>query len=65
MPDEPLLTVRQVAERLQISPVTVQRWLRSGRLKGLILSDRMGWRVPESEVQRIIDAGMTAGGKED
>ncbi len=30
MADERLLTVRQVAERLQVNAETVRRWLRSG-----------------------------------
>lgn len=63
MADSPerLLTTKQVAERLQLNPATVQRWLRSGRLRGVILSDAMGWRVPESEVQRLLEAGFAAG----
>jgi excisionase family DNA binding protein len=57
MDDDPLLTAKQVAERLQVTPVTVQRWLRSGRLSGIILSDKMGWRVRESEVRRLLGEG--------
>jgi excisionase family DNA binding protein len=48
------LTVKQVAERLQIGEVTVLRWLRSGKLAGIKLGgNRIGWRVPESEVARL------------
>jgi excisionase family DNA binding protein len=58
MTDE-LLTVREVAERLKVKPVTVQRWLRAGTLRGTLLSDRMGWRVPAAEVDRLMgDAGQ-------
>ena len=50
-----LLTVREIAERVKVNEVTVQRWLRSGRLKGTRLGGtRMGWRVPESELRRFV-----------
>jgi len=59
--DDRLLTVPEVAERLRVTAETVRRWLRSGRLQGVALgSDRAGWRVPESEVARIIEAGKAA-----
>ncbi|MHB8574361.1 MAG: helix-turn-helix domain-containing protein [Dehalococcoidia bacterium] len=60
MTDDPLLTVRQVAERLQVQPVSVQRWLRAGRMRGTLLSDRMGWRVPASEVEQMLASGKPA-----
>jgi excisionase family DNA binding protein len=60
MASERLLTVKQVAERLQMSPVSVQRWLRAGRMKGSRLpAVRLGWRIPESEVNRTIAEGET------
>jgi excisionase family DNA binding protein len=56
-----LLTVPEVAERLRVTPETVRRWLRSGRIQGVALgSDRAGWRIQESEVTRIIEAGKAA-----
>jgi excisionase family DNA binding protein len=54
---EELLTVREVAARLKVSTETVRIWLRKGRMRGNILSAPMGWRVPESEVQRVLLAG--------
>ena len=54
MDNDPLLTVREVADRLRLKPETVRRWLRSGRLRGISLgSDHAGWRVRESEVRRL------------
>ena len=53
MADEPqeLLTVQQVADRVKLSPVTVQRWLRAGKLKGVrIGAARAGWRIPAEEL---------------
>lgn len=61
MTDERLLTVNEVAERLRVDPETVRRMLRAGRLHGSIpVSKRSGWRVPESEIARVIDEGKAA-----
>ncbi|GEM_PF-1614562 len=55
MADDQLLTVREVSEQLKVSTVTVQRWLRAGKLRGKRLpADKLGWRVPASEVQQFI-----------
>lgn len=62
MEDEKYLTVPEVAERLRLSRITVRRWLREGKLRGTLLSDAAGYRVPESEVRRILrGAGSTNG----
>lgn len=53
-----MLTVKQVAERLQIGQVTVLRWLRSGKLRGVKPGGtRIGWRIPVAELE-----GLEAGG---
>lgn len=52
-----MLTTEQVAERLQLNKVTVQRWLAATppKLKGIKLGNtRAGWRVAESEVERFL-----------
>ncbi|MBX6754529.1 MAG: helix-turn-helix domain-containing protein [Thermorudis peleae] len=51
---ERMLTVREVADQLRVSPETVRRWLRDGKLRGLWISDRGGWRIPASELARFI-----------
>jgi excisionase family DNA binding protein len=52
---ERMLTVRQAAAVLQVSPVTVQRWLHAGKLRGVKPGgSRMGWRVSEAEVRRML-----------
>lgn len=57
MVTEQHLTVRQAAERLQVKEATVRRWLRVGQLKGTYLSDRAGWRIPASEIERVLNGG--------
>ncbi len=53
MSDE-ILTVAQVATRLKVNPETVRRWLRAGQMRGTLLGDRAGWRIPASEVNRLL-----------
>lgn len=56
--EDRLLTVQQVADRLQIHPETVRRWLREKRLHGTKLgSNRSGFRISESEVNRLVAGG--------
>jgi excisionase family DNA binding protein len=49
-----LMTVEQVAKRLQLHPATIRRWIKSGKLRGISLgSDRAGFRVRRQEVDQI------------
>lgn len=59
-----MLTVAQVAERVNMDPVTVRRWLKAGRLKAVRPSGtvKAQWRIPESELQRFLAAGPDAPG---
>ena len=53
------LTVRQVASRLQVSPRTVQRWVRDGAIPSRLTGGRCR-RIPESAVDA---AGENGGGR--
>lgn len=53
MPEE-LMTVEEVAERLKMNPETVRRYLRSGELKGIAFSNKVGWRITEQDLQEFI-----------
>jgi excisionase family DNA binding protein len=53
MPEGRALTTKEVADRLQVKVITVQRWLKAGTLRGTKLPGRAGWRVPVSEIERI------------
>lgn len=51
-PLEPMLTVDQVAELLQVHPETVRRLLRRGELQGRRLGGtKVGWRIPAAAVR--------------
>jgi excisionase family DNA binding protein len=62
------LTVQQIAEALQVDGQTVRRWLRSGELRGVLLSDKAGWRVRPEDLEGFLrskgwepgDAGKAA-----
>jgi excisionase family DNA binding protein len=61
MNDEPIMTVPEVAERLRMNPETIRVWLRDGRLRGVRPGGkRAGWRIPESEVRRILGVDRVA-----
>jgi excisionase family DNA binding protein len=52
---ERFITVQQAADRLQVHPQTVRLWLRQGKLKGrLIGGTKSGYRIPESEIVRLL-----------
>jgi excisionase family DNA binding protein len=55
------LTTDEVARHLRLHRYTVQRWLREGRLRGINLGGRAGWRIPESELKRILDEERAPG----
>ena len=55
---ERLLTVQEVSDRLRVHPDTLRRWLRSGRIKGVLMGGRSGgYRIKESEVARVETEG--------
>ena len=55
MVEDRLLTVEQVAQRLQFSEETVRRWIRDGRLRATLMgSMRGGYRVRESDVEATL-----------
>ena len=59
---EPFMTVREAAAMIIASPESVRRWLRQGRMRGFLpAGDRMGWRIPEDEVDRFLMGGNREG----
>jgi excisionase family DNA binding protein len=49
-----LLTVPQVADKLQVDEETIRRWLNSGKLKGVKIGGSL-WRVNESDLIEFIN----------
>jgi excisionase family DNA binding protein len=47
-----LLTPKEVAEYLQVSELTVKKWLRAGRLRGVKIN-RL-WRVCTEDLEEFI-----------
>jgi excisionase family DNA binding protein len=57
---ERVLTVSEAAQRIRTSEATVRRWLREKKLRGVRPGGtRLGWRIPESEVERLLRADDT------
>lgn len=50
-----LYSVRRVAEMLEVTPETVRRWLRAGRIPGVKLTPgpRSGWRLTRADVEAL------------
>ena len=59
--EDQALKVPEVAKRLRVSAETVRRWLRDGDLRGVRFSDRGGWRVMSSEVERKLRGEFSRG----
>jgi excisionase family DNA binding protein len=57
--DTHLLTPEQVAKRLNVSRVTVMKWLRQGRIPGRKLGEKL-WRVHPDDLQAFIDASAVS-----
>jgi excisionase family DNA binding protein len=58
MDSDPALTVNEAAQRLRITRDTLRRWLREGRIRGVSMgSDRAGYRIKASEVERVLEEG--------
>jgi excisionase family DNA binding protein len=55
---EKLLSGAQVAELLGLKPVTIRQWIAKRKITAIKIGDR-AVRIPESEVQRLIDRGTT------
>jgi excisionase family DNA binding protein len=51
-------TVNEVAEKLKVHPATIKRWLREGKMRGLQLGDRAGWRISKADYDQFIDEQM-------
>ena len=55
MADKQMLTLTDVAERLQVHIDTVRRWVREGELPAYQLGTRAGYRVKMSDFQAFLE----------
>jgi excisionase family DNA binding protein len=62
MSESKVLNTQEVADRLRVKVITVQRWLHAGKLRGTKLPGRAGWRIPIDEVERM-ERGEAVEGK--
>ena len=50
-----MLTVAAVAARLNVPPATVRRWIRDGRLRGVMLGGtKLGYRVASADLEKFL-----------
>jgi excisionase family DNA binding protein len=55
MTNERYLTVPEAAEQLRVGVPTIRRWLREGKIGGTMIGGtKSGYRIPESEVRRLL-----------
>lgn len=54
-----LLTVRQLAQLLQMAPATVHRYVREGAIPAVRIGNRV--RVPRDRILRMLEAAGAAG----
>jgi len=52
-----LLTVPQAAERLGVTESAIRRWLLERRITSIKVGRRLV-RIPASEIQRLVEAGL-------
>ena len=53
-PEDRLLTVAEVATYLRVDPESVRRWLREGKLLGINLGRRPGWRIRVADLRIFV-----------
>ncbi len=54
-PDDPFLTVPEVAAQLRYTEVTVRNWIRDGKLRAIRASNR-GYRIRKSDLEAMINS---------
>ncbi len=58
-----IYSTEEAAEILGITPLTLQKWLRSGKING----SKIGrlWRLTDNDIHDCLDRGRTAKGEND
>ena len=55
--DEPLLTIREVAELCKVSDKTIRRWIQAKELRAIRLG--IQWRIAPSDLDTLLRSGRT------
>jgi len=57
MQEQRMLTVKEAAQQLRTTEVTIRRWIKAGKLRGRMPGgSKLGYLIPESEVVRLLPA---------
>ena len=56
-----LLTVTEFAKIIGVHPQTVRRWLRDEQIQGTLITRQAGYRIRQSEVDRVLSEGLLEG----
>lgn len=54
---EQALTPEEAATILKVSPQTIRRWLRDGRIKGTKIGDGKLWRISQATINQCLESG--------
>lgn len=52
------LTTKEAAALLRLSPLTLRRWLRTGRLPATKFPGKGGWRIARETIRQVLEAGV-------
>ena len=52
-----LYLVRELSEHIQVHKNTINQWCREGKIKAFRFTEGGTWRIPESEVRRLLEQG--------
>ena len=52
-----LYVVRELSEAIQVHKNTINMWCREGKIKAFRFTKGGTWRIPESEVRRLLEQG--------
>ena len=61
--DDRWLTVDEAAEQIKVHPETIRRWLREGKIEGVLISRSAGYRIRQSALDNFLNGRATATGK--
>ena len=58
MPHDRYQTVKELAERLEVSEATVRQWIKAGERRAIDIGK--GWRISDTDLEHFLKARETA-----